>query len=59
MAMESLFKESKYPPQGDLEEFAKVNDLDFKTVKIWFNNRRQRCNKVENCPIEKICKSEM
>ena len=42
MALEALFKESRYPSQGVIEEFAKLNHLDGATVKVWFNNKRQR-----------------
>ncbi|XP_068692525.1 one cut domain family member 3-like [Montipora foliosa] len=34
--------ESKYPSHGVIEEFAKLNNLDGATVKVWFNNKRQR-----------------
>ena len=27
---------------GVIEEFAKLNNLDGATVKVWFNNKRQR-----------------
>ena len=42
MALEALFKESRYPSQGVIEDFAKLNNLDGATVKVWFNNKRQR-----------------
>ena len=42
MALEVLYKESKYPSHGVIEEFAKLNNLDGATVKVWFNNERQR-----------------
>ena len=42
MALEALYKDSKYPLHGVIEEFAKVNNLDGATVKVWFNNKRQR-----------------
>ena len=38
MALEALTKESRYPSQGVIEEFAKLNNLDGATVKVWFNN---------------------
>ena len=41
MALEALFKESRYPSQGVIEEFAKLNNLDRATVKVWFSNKRQ------------------
>ena len=44
MALEALNKESKYPSHGVIEEFAKLNNLDGATVKVWFNNKRQRDN---------------
>ena len=54
MALEALFKESRYPSQGVIEEFAKLNNLDGATVKVWFNNKRQRGtgeqNTTENRP---------
>ena len=40
MALEALFKESRYPSQGVIEEFAKLNNLDGATVKVWFNKGR-------------------
>ena len=42
MALEALFKESKYPSQGVLEEFSKLNQLSSSIVKVWFNNKHQR-----------------
>ena len=42
MALEALYKDSKYPSHGVIEEFAKLNNLDGATVKVWFNNKRQR-----------------
>ena len=42
MALEALYKDSKYPSHGGIEEFAKLNNLDRATVKVWFNNKRQR-----------------
>ena len=44
MALEALYKESKYPSHGVIEEFAKLNNLDGATVKVRFNNKRQRDN---------------
>ena len=41
-ALEALYKDSKYPLHGVIEEFAKLNNLDGATVKVWFNNKRQR-----------------
>ena len=46
MALEVLYKESKYPSHGVIEEFAKLNNLDGATVKVWFNNERQRDNYI-------------
>ena len=37
MALEAIYKESKYPSHGVIEEFAKLNNLDGATVKVWFN----------------------
>ena len=48
MALEALFKESRYPSQGVIEEFAKLNNLDGATVKVWFNNKRQRDTDEQN-----------
>ena len=48
MALEALFKESRYPSQGVIEEFAKLNNLDGATVKAWFNNKRQRDTGEQN-----------
>ena len=48
MALEALFKESRYPSQGVIEEFAKLNNLDGATVKVWFNNKRQRDTGEQN-----------
>ena len=45
---EALFKESRYPSQGVIEEFAKLNNLDGATVKVWFNNERQRDTVEQN-----------
>ena len=42
MTLEALYKDSKYPSHGVIEEFAKLNNLDGATVKVWFNNKRQR-----------------
>ena len=42
MTLEALYKDSKYPSHGVIEEFAKLNNLDAATVKVWFNNKRQR-----------------
>jgi len=42
MALEALYKDSKYPSHGVIEEFATLNNLDGATVKVWFNNKRQR-----------------
>ena len=42
MALEALYKDSKYPLNGVIEEFAKLNNLDWETVKVWFNNKKQR-----------------
>ena len=48
MALEALFKESRYLSQGVIEEFAKLNNLDGATVKVWFNNKRQRDTGEQN-----------
>ena len=40
MALEALYKDSKCPSQGVIEEFAKLNKLDGATIKVWFNNKR-------------------
>jgi len=48
MALEALFKESRYPSQGVIGEFAKLNNLDEATVKVWFNNKRQRDTGEQN-----------
>ena len=48
MALETLFKESRYPSRGVIEEFAKLNNLDGATVKVWFNNKRQRDTGEQN-----------
>ena len=48
MAFEALFKESRYLSQGVIEEFAKLNNLDGATVKVWFNNKRQRDTGEQN-----------
>ena len=40
--LEAMYKDSKYPSHGVIEEFAKLNNLDAATVKVWFNNKRQR-----------------
>ena len=42
MTLEALYKDSKYPSHRVIEEFAKLNNLDAATVKVWFNNKRQR-----------------
>ena len=42
MALEALYKDSKYPSHGVIEELAKLKNLDGATVKVWFNNKRQR-----------------
>ena len=42
MALKALYKDSKYPSHGVIAEFAKLNNLDGATVKVWFNNKRQR-----------------
>ena len=42
MALETLYKETKYPAHGIIEEFANSHNLDSRTVRIWFNNKRQR-----------------
>ena len=34
--------------QGVIEEFAKLNNLDGATVKVWFNNKRQRDTGEQN-----------
>ena len=47
IALEALYKDSKYPTQGVLEEFARLNNLEPRTVKVWFNNKRQRGNNAE------------
>ena len=39
MAFEVLYK---CPSHGVIEEFAKLNNLDGATVKVWFNKKRQR-----------------
>ena len=44
MALEALYKESKYPSHGVIEEFANLNNLDGATVKVWFDKKRQRDN---------------
>ena len=48
MALEAMFKESRYLSQGAIEEFAKLNNLDGVTVKVWFNNKRQRDTGEQN-----------
>ena len=48
MALEAMFKESRYLSQGAIEEFAKLNNLDGATVKVWFNNKRQRDTGEQN-----------
>ena len=48
MALEALFKESRYPFQGVIEEFAKLNNLDRATVKLWFSNKRQEDTGEQN-----------
>ena len=48
MALEALFKESRYLSQGVIEQFAKLNNLDGATVKVWFNNKRQRDTGEQN-----------
>ena len=40
--LEALYKDSKYSSHGVIEEFAKLNNLDGATVKVWFNNKLQR-----------------
>ena len=40
--LEAMYKDSKYLSHGVIEEFAKLNNLDGATVKVWFNNKRQR-----------------
>ena len=42
MTLEALYKDSMYPSHRVIEEFAKLNNLDAATVKVWFNNKRQR-----------------
>ena len=34
--------EARYLSHGVIEEFAKLNNLDGVTVKVWFNNKRTR-----------------
>ena len=46
MSLEALYKVSKYPLHGVIEEFAKLNNLDRATLKVWFNNKRQRDNYI-------------
>ena len=46
MALQALYKESKYTSQGGLEEFSDLNQLSTSVVKVWFNNRRQREDSV-------------
>ena len=48
MALEAMTKESRHPSQGVIEEFAKLNNLDGATVKVWFNNKRQRDTGEQN-----------
>ena len=38
--LEAMYKDSKYPSHGVIEEFAKLNKFDGATVKVWFNNKR-------------------
>ena len=52
MALEALYKEGRYPSLGVIEEFAKLNNLDGATVKVWFNNKRQRDTGEQNRPSE-------
>ena len=40
--LEAMYKDSKHPSHGVIKEFAKLNNLDGATVKVWFNNKRQR-----------------
>ena len=42
MALEALYKDSKYLSHGVIEEFVILNNLDGETVKVWFNKKRQR-----------------
>lgn len=42
IALEALYKDTKYPAHGVIEEFANSYNLDSRTVRIWFNNKRQR-----------------
>ena len=44
VAFEALYKESRYPSQGVIEEFlefAKLSNHDGATIKVWFNNKQR------------------
>ena len=46
--MRPCLKKADTRLQGVIEEFAKLNNLDGATVKVWFNNKRQRGTGEQN-----------